>query len=133
MRTEVELDALNLLVEVSKVPRYAEELNQMIVGNKQRIKLGGKCFGSVEELADFLGRREEWVAIAENITRRISSGDSVENAIIGALGITPLKWEYGENEMLYNCPCCGRVLLIQVTKDTQFIGHSEEFCRSHAV
>lgn len=91
MRTEVELDALNLLVEVSKVPRYAEELNQMIVGNKHRIKLGGKGFGSVEELADFLGRREEWVAIAENITRQISSGDSVEKAIIGALGITPLK------------------------------------------
>lgn len=58
MRTEVELEALNLLVMVSEFPKSAEELNQLIVSNKKKIRLGGKGFGSVEELADFLGRRE---------------------------------------------------------------------------
>lgn len=129
-----EMEALDLLVEVSELPKNENELNLLITSNKQKIKLGCKSFERVSELAEFIGRRKDWVSIAKSISRRIEWGDTMKEAIEGALGITVLEAEHGSNNaILYNCPFCKRVLLIEITENMQFIGHSEDFCKSHAV
>jgi hypothetical protein len=125
--------ALDLLVSVSELPKNEKGLNQLIANNKQRIRLGCKSFGRVSELAEFIGEKN-WVSIAESILKRIGWGETMKDAIEGTLGITSLKGVPGsENYILHNCPYCGCVRLIEITAHTRFIGHSEEFCKSHKV
>ncbi|WP_024344843.1 hypothetical protein [Lacrimispora indolis] len=130
---KAELHALDLLVSESELPRNESEFEQLIAGNKQKIRLGCKRFGRVSDLATFFGV-EDWVPIAKSIQKRVGQGEPMKKAIEGALGITSLERVAGsENAILHNCPCCGRVRFIKITERTQFIGHSEEFCKSHRV
>lgn len=129
-----ELEALDLLVEVYELPKDENELNQLIANNKQKIRLGCKSFGRVTDLAKFIGRKEDWVTIAKSILRRVEWGDTMKEAIEGAIGIVLLEQDYINNDIIvYNCPECKRVRAIEITENTQFIGHSKDFCKSHTV
>lgn len=133
-KSRLELEALDLLVDVSELSKDKNVLNQLIASNRQKIKLGCKCFGRVSELAEFIGRKKAWVSIAKSILRRLERGENMEEAIEEATDIWRLGYSPSNTLIIqYRCPRCKRYRVMEITENTQFIGHYEDFCKERDI